>query len=226
LPARGRVCRESGVTLLELAIVLAIVGTLAAIAAPNVIRWEHDQQVKGAARDVADLLMLARAESTRTGDRYVVFFGPLGTTDPAGTVIGQPILVLDDGPPATSDCHIDAGEPTRSVQPVANVAWGVSLATTRAPGDTGAAAFTPPLAGGGTFADPTNNPVQWFLFGPNGVPLRFQGQLANCGTIGTTALGGAALYLTDGTRDYAVVLSPMGNARVFVWDRGAGAWQT
>ena len=38
----------------------------------------------------------------------------------------------------------------------------------------------------------------------------------------TTALGGAAFYLTNGTRDYAVVMSPMGGVRVHVW-RG-GAW--
>jgi hypothetical protein len=58
------------------------------------------------------------------------------------------------------------------------------------------------------------------------VPVRFEGALGTCGAIGATALGGAAFYLTNGTRDYAVVLSPMGGVRVHVWNSGAGAWSS
>jgi len=44
--------------------------------------------------------------------------------------------------------------------------------------------------------------------------------------LGATALGGAGFYLTNGTRDYAVVLSPMGGVRVWVWDTQSGAWKS
>jgi prepilin-type N-terminal cleavage/methylation domain-containing protein len=229
--SRGRPRHQRGVTLIELAIVLAIAGLLVLVAAPNMIRWQRDQRLKGAARDIADLLLLARSESARTGNRHVVIFGPPGTADPSGTPIVDggtpvPLLVLDDGAVGTANCQIDAGEAREVLKPVDGVTWGVSLATARAPGDTGAAAFTPPQASGGTFADPANNAVPWFLFRPDGIPVRFEGQLGSCGAVGTTALGGAAFYLTNGIRDYAVVLTPMGGVRVHVWDTQAGAWKT
>jgi hypothetical protein len=56
------------------------------------------------------------------------------------------------------------------------------------------------------------------------VPVRVQGASGACGTVGTTALGGAAFYLTNGTRDYAVVLSPMGGVRIHVWNPKTGGW--
>jgi prepilin-type N-terminal cleavage/methylation domain-containing protein len=223
--------RERGFSLIELVVVLAVVAAIVAIVAPNTIRWQRDQRLKGAARDIADLLMLARSEATRTGDRHVVIYGPSGTTDPSGTPIAGlngpvPLLVLDDGAPATSNCSIDAGEAREVIEPVRDVSWGVTHATVRAPGDMGVAAFTPPQASGGTFADPANNPVPWFLFRPDGVPVRFEGDIGDCGAIGATALGGGVLYLTNGTRDYAVVVSPMGGVRVHVWNAETGAWTT
>lgn len=220
--------RERGVTLTELSIVFAIVGVLTAIAVPNTIRWQRDQRVKGAARDVADTLLLARSEAARTGNRHVVIYGPPGTQDPAGVAItgpggtSVPFLVFNDGAAATANCKVDAGEAKKAVLPARDVRWGVAQATVRAPGDLGAAAFTPPQASGGTTATPANNAVPWFLFRADGVPVRFEGSLGSCGAIGTTALGGAAFYLTNGTRDYAVVMTPMGGVRVHVW-RG-GAW--
>ncbi len=223
--------RERGATLTELATVLAVAGVLIMMAVPNTLRWQRDQRVKGAAHDVADLLVLARSESTRTGNRHVVIYGPPGTQDPAGTAITGPngtvpFLVLNDGAAATANCQIDAGEAKSVVDPVRDVRWGVALATVRAPGDTGAAAFSPPQTSGGTTATPANGAVPWFLFRPDGVPVRFTGALGSCGAIGATALGGAAFYLTNGTRDYAVVMTPLGGVRVHVWDQMAGAWKS
>lgn len=222
---RGR----SGVTLIELAVVLGVAALLLLIAVPNMIRWQRDQRVKGAARSMADLLMIARAEASRTGHRHVVYYGPPGTTDPSGTAITEagnpvPLMVVDDGLPATANCRIDGGERREVITPVDGVSWGVALATARAPGDVGAAPFAPPQPSGGTTADPANNPVPWFLFRPDGVPVRFEGTFANCGAVGQTGLGGSAIYLTSGDRDYAVVISPMGGVRVHVWDELAGQW--
>ena len=229
--SRFRARRVRGMTLIEIALVMAIVGILAAIAVPNTIRWQRDQRVKGAARDVADLLLLARSEATRTGNRYVVIYGPSGTQDPAGTAIAGangtvPFLVLNDGPAATSNCKIDAGEAKSVVEPARDVRWGVSLATAAAPNDPAAGAFAAPQTRGGTTLSPANAVVQWLMFRADGVPVRFQGSLGSCGTVGATAQGGAAFYLTNGTRDYAVVLSPMGGVRVHRWNKTAGAWSS
>jgi type II secretory pathway pseudopilin PulG len=227
--AYSRSHRQHGVTLIEIGVVLGIAAVLTLLTVPTIDRWQRDQRLKSAARSVADLLLLGRAEAARTGDRHLVVYGPPGTTDPGGTAITDgtnpvPLMVVVDGPPAASNCQIDGGEAREFLKPVADVSWGVSVATTRAPGDNGGAPFAPPQSSGGTSADPSNNAVPWFLFRPDGVPVRFQGIPGGCGAIGQTALGGSALYLTHGDRDYAVVVSPLGGVRVHAWDVSAGSW--
>lgn len=212
--------------------VLAVAAIMLALVGPTLGSWMRNQRLKDFTRSTADLLLLARAEASRTGSRHVVIFGPAGTTDAGGTTIATAsgsnaaMLAVADGAPATSNCQIDAGEDRRAIDFVDDVQWGVSLATVRAPGDEGTAPFTPPQSSGGTFADPTNNPVPWLLFRPDGVPVVFTGGLGTCGTIGQTGTGGAALYTTNGERDYAVVLSPLGAVRVLRWNKDSGQWQS
>ena len=85
--------RLSGITLIEIVVVLGIIGGLALMAGPTFTNWQDDQRAKGAARAAADLLLLARSEAMRTGNQYVVFFGPPGTVDPAGIVAVLALLV-------------------------------------------------------------------------------------------------------------------------------------
>lgn len=220
--------RSRGVTLIEIAVALGLVALLMTMAIPLLTRWQDDQKVKAAARRVGDLLMLARSEAIRTGDRHVVFFGPPGNTDPAGNAIEDlngnyvPLLVLDDGPVATANCTINAGEAFEVAQPVPGLAWGVAKATSRAPNDSGPAAFAPPQSSGSTFADPTGTARSWLLFGPDGMPAVFTGGGGACGVIGSKGTGGAAFYITNGKRDYAVVLSPLGGVRVHAWSEATG----
>ena len=42
------------------------------------------------------------------------------------------------------------------------------------------------------------------------------------GAIGT---GAGAVYLTNGARDYAIVLSPLGGVRVSAWDGSLNQWR-
>jgi prepilin-type N-terminal cleavage/methylation domain-containing protein len=231
-PIRGKGARRrGGVTLLEVMVVVAILAVLTGIAIPNIVEWSRHQRLKDGARSIGDLLLLARTEAIRTGRRQVVFFGPPGSADPGGNPIEVsgawvPVLVLDDGPPATSNCLIEGGEDVEGLRPLDGLSWGVSVATARVPTDAGAGPFAPSPWDGGTFADGAANPVHWLLFGPDGLPLVFDGTGAGCGAFGGAGAGGGALYVTDGERDYAIVLSPIGGVRVHLWNPGSGAWSS
>ena len=147
--------RNAGITLIEIMVTVALVGALAVMAIPRMDDFFDRQDAKAAARAVADALLRARAEAMRTGNHFIVFFGGPGTTDGNGTAIEDeagnfvPILILDDGPPATANCRIDGGETREYLYPIDGMTWGVTSASAAAPGDVGAA----PYASGFSFAD-------------------------------------------------------------------------
>ena len=220
---------RAGFSLIELMVAVGIMAVLLALAGPQVGQWAENQKAKAAARSVAGVFLKARAEAIRTGNNHIVFFGNPGATDPSGNPVEKdgawvPVLLVDDGPPATADCAIGGGEVVEGIAPEDNVLWGVALASAATGTDTGAAPFDPMGWDGATFADPGNTKVNWVLFQPDGIPVTFVGAMGSCGAIGTTGSGGGALYLTNGKRDYAVVLSPLGATRVHVWNPTAGGW--
>ncbi len=231
--------RGSGFSLIEMMVVVAIVAVVGALAVPAVGRWSEDQRVKGAARGVADAFLLARAEAIRTGSNHLVVLGAamgvasstvrtaLGVESPV--VITDPIAIVDDGPPGTADCNVAANEVRHRMGAVQGVLWGTtgSLAgSTPAPDDPGGA--TGSIATLGTSFTDASNPAgnaSWVLFQPDGLPRLFTPKSGDCDAVGLVGQGGGAIYLTNGRRDYAVVLGPLGTARVHVWDQGAGAWR-
>jgi hypothetical protein len=138
-----------------------------------------------------------------------------------------PVLLINDGPPVGSDCQINASEAFESIEPADGMSWGVSYANTKVSTDSGAAPFDPsppPDWDGATFADPSNAKVNWLLFRPDGIPVGFSGAAGSCGTVGGVGSGGGAFYVTNGERDFAVVLTPLGGVRLHVWNRAARAW--
>lgn len=215
--------RQSGVTLIELGIVLAIVGFLAMSALPSVDGMFTDQRLKAATRAVADSFYIARSEAIRTGNtHFVVFQQALGA--------GAPVVVVDDGLPANANCTIDGGELRHTVAAVDDVVWGTTstLANgTAAPYDPGAAPAA--VATGSSFTDASRsplNPATWVSFQPDGIPRLFTPDGGgNCSAIGLAGLGGGAIYLTNTRRDYAVVLSNVGTVRTHVWVPSAGGWK-
>jgi prepilin-type N-terminal cleavage/methylation domain-containing protein len=219
--------RRAGFSLIEVVVVLGIIGALAAAATPSIQEMIVKRRVQGAARDLANMFQIARSQAIRTGNFQIVFFGPPGTTDPAGTALTDtigtsvPLLLLDDGSPSTANCHIDGGEDRETMPAQPLIGWGVSEATVKVPTDTGGAAFVPPQTSGTTVADPSNTPTNWVLFRPDGIPVGFDPTPTTCGTIGDTGTGGAGLYITSGGRDYAVTLAPLGSVRVHAWN-GSG----
>jgi type II secretory pathway pseudopilin PulG len=219
---------RAGISLIELAVVLGMIAALAAAAMPSVQDMLERRRLQGFARDLANVFQIARSQAIRTGNYQIAFFGPLGTADPAGTVLVDsagatvPMLILDDGPPATANCHIDVSEERETIPLPSQVGFGVSEATAKVPTDAGSAAFSPPQASGTTASDPSNNATNWVLFRPDGIPVGFAPTSTTCGTIGDTGTGGAGLYVTSGGRDYAVTLAPLGGVRVHAW--GDAGW--
>ncbi|HEY5656239.1 MAG TPA: hypothetical protein VIY27_00475 [Myxococcota bacterium] len=230
--ARGR--GASGVSLLEIMVVVAIIGAVIAVTMPSMERLFENQRIKGAARAGADLLLLARSEAIRTGTPHVVFFGvdPDGTTmtDPNGGF--APLLVLNDS--VTQNCRIDANELTEAmVADGDEISWGSVLATGKVTSDTGGEtlpSFTPPSApppSGSTYKDPNGTGrMDWVMFRPDGMPVAFDGDSGDCGNVGPAGQGGGAIYITNGKRDYSVVISPLGNVRVHVWQPNANSWSS
>jgi type II secretory pathway pseudopilin PulG len=220
---------RAGISLIELVVVLGIIAALAATAIPSIQDMLERRRLQGFARDLGNMLQIARSQAIRTGNNHIAYFGPLGSTDgPAGTVLVDstgatvPMLILDDGSPATANCHIDVAEDRETIPLPDQIGFGVSEATVKVPTDTGTAAFLSPQASGTTASDPSNNATNWVLFRPDGIPVGYEPTAATCGTIGDVGTGGAGLYVTSGGRDYAVTLAPLGGVRVHTF--GAAGW--
>lgn len=212
---------RTGVTLVEMAIVLAVIGAMVAVAFSTFDTWDDDQRLKSSARAVADAFTLARAEAIRTGDNHlVVFAGALGAT--------EPIAIVNDGPEASANCAIDGGETVHTVGAAAGVQWGTSTGNangTAVPDDPGAG--TSNAAAGTSFTDASMNaanPATWVLYQADGLPRVFTTNGSSCTAVGDAGEGGGALYLTNTRRDYAVVLRPLGTARVHIWNPATGGW--
>lgn len=220
---------ERGVTLVEIAIVVVIIGVMAAIATPALRDMQSDQALRSGARTIADALMLARAHSIKTGNNMIVVFqNASGSASPAGLTSSNTIDIIDDGVAATADCAITAPSEvvwSFSGDQINNLNWGTtpSLAnTTTVPTDLG---FAPSNNDqGSTFTDASvsaatldiNKFASWIVFQPDGVPrLMTPGDCAN---LGTTGQGGGGIYFTNGRRDYAIVLSALGTTRVHYWN--------
>ena len=165
----------------------------------------------------------ARSRAITTGNRYVVVFAAGASTDVCGNAIVNeqgkpvPVLVFDDGTPAAANCCLDGGEQRLSERALPGVNWGVTLAGVPAPTDVGAGDYTT----GSSLSEPDGSNAAWVVFGPDGIPVAFN---VAC-TLGTTGTGAGAIYLTNGDRDYSVVLNPLGTSNVERFDPAQGQWE-
>jgi prepilin-type N-terminal cleavage/methylation domain-containing protein len=210
--------RLAGFTLIEMVIVVALIAVLAILSVGKLNRWREAEAVKSSIRRAQAAFSIARSEARRTGNNHIVFF----KEDIAGNDLEDadgnrvPILVLDDGRPGSTNqnCSIDGGETVHPIRLDRDVSWGANDATAKVGIDEGNTAY----GSGSTFDDSDGNPVAWVMFRPNGTPRAVN---AAC-TQGALGTGGGGIYLKSAMRDAAVVLTPLGATRVFVW--GGGAW--
>jgi len=204
-------------------VAVGILAILAAAAVPSLIQWRDNEALRRSARAVGDAFQLARTEAVRNGDNHLVLLGEEVDGTPLLDANGNPrVVILNDGPPGgPPNCDDDPGEAQRTFRLQAGVAFGADDATSAHPLDTGAGNFST----GSTFTQPPpksgNPPARWVLFRPDGVPV---GVTDGC-VPGATGSGGGAVYLDNGQREYAVVLTPLGTVRVSPWEQGGGTWQ-
>jgi Tfp pilus assembly protein FimT len=213
-------------TLVELMIALVLVGVMLTMGISTLGEWADQQRAATSARSVADAISLARAEAIRTGSNHMVAFnitsGLAGRTDD--------IVIVNDGPLGTaagsSNCRIDANEIKFHVALEQGVHFGTTASSGGAPNDPGSAAEA---ATGTTFKNATGAAASWVMFGADGLPRRFTPQTVStmpCTTpLGPAAQAAAAIYVSNDSRDYAVVMTPLGTARVHRYrSAGTGSW--
>lgn len=215
--------RAGGFTLIEVVVVAVIVTVMVLIGFSGMQQWIRNQRGKEMARQFADVMVVSRAEAVRSRQPVVVFFnGDMSgatLTDSAGEAVAALAIRDLDG-----DGIIDAGERfTQVPYPTpGSISWGHSAATDIALGDPGGTAGNPPVDSL-TFDQPDGSDATWVAFLADGTPRAYlDDSLAGTGAVGT---GAGAIYLTSGSRDYAVVLSPLGTVHVQVWNAEAGQWR-
>jgi type IV fimbrial biogenesis protein FimT len=221
--------RSQGLTLIELVVVVVIVGIMASMAVPAMRNMRKDQQLRSSIRAVADSFSLARAHAIKTGNNVIVVFqNASGSPPPASLATSSIIDVALDGPAASADCTIATTEVVWNMvsdPTISNLSWGTtaSLAGGNAvPTDQGLAPSN--SANGSTFTDASATTAtidaskfaSWVVFQPDGLPRLMDP--ADCANLGSAGQGGGGIYVTNGRRDYAVVLSGLGTVRVHNWE--------
>jgi prepilin-type N-terminal cleavage/methylation domain-containing protein len=83
--------KQSGVTLIELIVVIAILGVLAAIVVPNFLSWLPKYRLKRAVRDLYSNMQLAKMAAIKNGSTRTIAYSSAGYTI---TIPGPPVVTV------------------------------------------------------------------------------------------------------------------------------------
>lgn len=198
-PAFCRTC--SGLTLVELAIVVAVAAIVVAIGLPPLLRTSSRLRLESGAAEIASALRLTRAYAIRHGVKVALRFG----RSPRGEVTFT--MYRDGDGDGVRGVDIESGvdpqeQPTRTL-----TALGRGVRFGFPPGP------LPPAPG-------DRRPLE------RDDPIRFnRSDLASFSPSGTSTPG--TVYLTDGARELVAVrvTSRAGRIRVMRYDRSRRAWR-
>ena len=118
--------REKGVTLIELAVVMAIVGIMALFMAPAIGEWLDNFRIKQAARDMASDLQFAKMNAISSGVSCTIVFNQLV----AGTQYSYVIF-----PDYNNNLQLDPGNETTNIFKQVSLGKNISFDTTKSGGD-------------------------------------------------------------------------------------------
>lgn len=232
--------KQSGFTMLELMIAIAMIGILAALSVPGFQRMRSNGLTKASARSVADMLDFARSKAMQTGNPHLIFFGVDTAGNPYLTQGGtpSPMFVVEDS--VTEDCLVTNGELIYAINTtIPGIGYFRALGNPplipgvpATAGDVGDPAAV--LVNGMSFTLPGGAPAQWILFGGDGIPRRFDaGALCDGDSESEIGRGGGTVYVNgtvvgandwDG-RQYAIEVSPLGGVKIQRYDWSANAWR-
>lgn len=204
---------QAGFTLIEIAIVIAIVGILAGFAVSGLSAYQQRQDARGHAQRLQNLFAEARDLAMKEGNNYFILFDTPGTGD---------LTIVDDD---NNDSGITLTPPAEVVKQilfadlrmsdvVSQYVPGTSPAlTTVVPEEIGVAGKDPVPATGMTFPiDPVSG-SPGIVFTPRGFPVSMPTALG--GALGGPGSGRGSYYVTDNAETvYAVTLSPLGSTRL------------
>ena len=122
--------KSHGFTLMEVLIVVALIGVISLISTTLMRGALADSRAKGAVRDLADLLLLARSEAIRTGVNHLVFFEKDAQDQALVSAYGRPAagVVVPD---ANGNGKIDGGESSVAsvlIDDTGSLQWGAAFA--------------------------------------------------------------------------------------------------
>ena len=230
--------RTSAFSLIEMVIVLSILGVILSMGVVSFSEWSKKQRLSNSSQELAQLLFVGRSEAIRKGVNHIAFFGidDSGTSLVAGdgTTLLAALLIED----SNGNLSPDVGEHRMSVPltQLSGISWGRIEASSLVPNANGSLVGDPfsgttvegssaESSSPANFRHPADaTSVQSFvLLAPDGTPRAIDSSGAT--TIAQVGTGDGAIYLNDGERDHAVVMSALGALRSYRWDRSDASWK-